>query len=247
MEEAVGKNWKDVLRDEIFKPLGMNSTTAYLSAANSDRLALPYVMAAVGCSSMAYGKTDENMHPAGGLVSTVTDLSKWLLVHLNGGRLEGRQVFPTDLISESHLQLSEQDRDFGEIHRHGWAMGWDLGMLDGDTLVHRFGSFGGFYSHLSFMPARGLGVVVLVNESKGGSLQAEMVASFAYGLLRGQPNLTETYDSLLSALQAQAAKVRERIALDAEKRSARSQALSLPPESYQGVFRNAELGTPTCA
>lgn len=243
MEAATGLSWKDVLHAEIFDPLGLKSTTSYASKVDSSSLAMPYEIDAVGSRRMAYGKTDANMHAAGGHLSTVSDLARWLLVHLNEGLVDGRQVFPKEIIAESHRLQVVQDRDYGRIHRYGWALGWDLGVYDGDTLIHRFGAFAGFYSHVSFMPSKHIGVVVLANEADGGALQVDLVASYAYDLLRGRPRVEVRYDSLRSKLQTEVTQGRTEIAQSKAKRAKRSQALSRPLDSYQGNFRNPEYGT----
>ena len=78
------------------------------------------------------------------------------------GTLEGRRVFSEDVIASMHETHATQDREFGPFRRFGWGYGWDLGSWEGRTIVHRFGSFTGYRSHMSFEPATGIGVVVRV-------------------------------------------------------------------------------------
>jgi len=125
------------------------------------------------------------MHAAGGHVSTALDLSKWLIAHINIGKLNGKQVFPESVVKNTHFKHVEQDRTFAFFQRYGW----DLGTYEGDTLIHRFGSYAGFRSHVSFMSENRLGVVVLVNEGSLGSNLADMAAAVIYDVLLDKPGV----------------------------------------------------------
>ncbi len=111
--------FKGLLQREVFRPLGMTSTSARLSAVDRERLAMPHTMDESGFKRSRYIKGNANMHAAGGHVTTVSDLAKWLEVHMNGGRLDGRQVFPAEVVSETHRKQADQDRDFTFVHRYG--------------------------------------------------------------------------------------------------------------------------------
>ena len=89
-------------------------------------------------------------------------MARYLAVHISGGMLEGRRVLPEAPVRLTHQLHATQDRNFGPYHRFGWGYGWDLSRYGDETIVHGFGGFSGYRSHMSFMPAHGLGVVVLV-------------------------------------------------------------------------------------
>ena len=148
MESALRKGWKEVLQSEVFGPLGMTKTTAYRSQADPSSLAMPYRMGPDGVTPLHYATDDSNMHAAGGHLTTVGDLAKYLEAHLNAGRVDGKQVFASAVVAETHRQHTEQDRNYGPLHRHGWGLGWDLGSYDGDTVIHRFGGI----QRVSFPP-----------------------------------------------------------------------------------------------
>jgi CubicO group peptidase (beta-lactamase class C family) len=154
-------------------------------------------------------KTDSTMHAAGGHVSTARDLTRWIEAHLNRGRVDGRQVFPAAVVAETHRQQATQDRMFAAFHRYGWGLGWDLGTYDGDSLVHRFGGFPGFRSHVSFMPDRGVGVIVLTNAGGAGSTLADAVATSIYAILLNKPELERRLDSAVAETRAAADRLRK--------------------------------------
>lgn len=104
-------------------------------------------------------------------------------------------------------------------------------------LIHRFGSFSGFRSHVSFMPKHQIGVVVLVNQGRLSSFLADMVACYVYDRLLDKPGL----DEKLEKFRMQAARGRERIAQDKARREARPQTLPHPIEAYAGIYENDEF------
>ena len=179
------------------------------------------------------------MHAAGGHFSTVLDLARLIEAEQRGGRIGGRVVFPPGVIHETQRQQAAQDRKYGEIQRFGWGLGWDLGRLDGERLAHRFGSFPGYHSHLSFLPERSVGVAILTNESGAGGRLAGLVAGFAYELALGRPDLETRYAEKLAALGREA---REAFAKEEATRAARAKPLPRPLADYAGVYESAAMG-----
>jgi CubicO group peptidase (beta-lactamase class C family) len=241
LEARLGKPWQEIVSDLVLRPLDMKDTSAYMSRADRARLALPYAAAGAGYRQLR-SKADSTMHPAGGHVSTARDLARWIEAHLNQGRVDGRQVFPAAVIAETHRQQATQDRMFAAFHRHGWGLGWDLGTYDGDSLVHRFGGFPGFRSHVSFMPDRGVGVVVLTNAGGAGSTLADAVATSVYDILLAKPGLERRLDSAVAQTRASADRLREQQVRDLAARAARRQALPHPLSAYAGTYYNEAAG-----
>ncbi len=242
MDTELDTDWKEILDREVFAPLKMKDTTAYISKVDRQRLAMPYGPLEVGFRPLRYGKEDSNMHAAGGHVTTVLDLARYLEAHLNEGQVDGRQVLPASVIAETHRLQATQDREFGPYHRHGWGLGWDLGTYDDNTLIHRFGGFAGFRSHVSFMPEHALGVVVLVNESSMGSRLADLVATQIYDLLLGIPDAIEKHEQALAEYRERAVAFRQRVGQTLAERAARPQTLPHPLSSYEGSYENSDYG-----
>ena len=118
-------------------------------------------------------------------------------------------MFPAAVVAETHRQQAAQDRMFAAFHRHGWGLGWDLGTYDGDLLVHRFGGFPGFRSHVSFMPDRGVGVIVLTNAAGAGSTLADRLRRASMTFFLVKPKLQQRLDSAVAATRASTDRLRE--------------------------------------
>lgn len=242
LESIYESSWKEVVDRLVLEPIGMESTTAYLSTIAPDRIARPHAATPEGFAPMPLGKADANLHAAGGHFASAPDLARYLAAHISGGVVEGERVLPAAPLALTQRQHATQDRDFGPYHRHGWGYGWDLGTWEGDTLIHRFGAFAGYRSHMSFMPAHDLGVVVLVNGAGPASLAADLVANYAYDRLLGKPGLEARYAARLDTLTSQLDHYQLGLAKHLAERRARLAPLPRPLEDYAGTYESPILG-----
>ena len=245
IENQLGITWKELLQREIFGPLKMKSTTGSVSKIDRDRLAMPYSIEAKGFKKRHYGKSDSNMHAAGGLVTTTRDLEKWLKININQGMVDGKQVIPKSVFVAAHQPQVEQDSSYMSFRRTGYGLGWNTGTYDNDKLVHHFGGFSGFHCHISFMPEHKIGVAILVNASMGSAV-ADSVSRFAYDTLLEKPGLNERFSAgEMEKMKRQLAAGRLRIKADRDRRASRSQELPHPLEVYAGTYQNEQFGAVT--
>jgi CubicO group peptidase (beta-lactamase class C family) len=128
IDSIARKPWQDVLAERVFRPAGMRSTTARVSEIPRDRLAMPYAASPDGLARIPYAKTDNNMQAAGGVVTTAADLARLVIAELNGGRIDGRQVFPADVIAETQRPVATFSQNMGGIPRFAYALGWQHGI-----------------------------------------------------------------------------------------------------------------------
>ncbi len=236
LEAATGRRWQDLVLRTVVRPLGMRETGSRVSAVPERRLALPHAMNGGRLERVPLYKSDRTMHAAGGHLTTARDLARFVIAQMNGGRVPGAQGVSTSAIAEMQRRHTDQDREFSFLHRNGWGLGLDIADYRGDTLYQRPGSFTGYYSHMSFMPSRRIGVVVLTNGGLGGGgATAETVVQGIYDLFRGESP---------AALQARVDTLRANVAARAVAPAPPpSPAPSLPLARYLGRYADEQLGT----
>lgn len=239
MDNTFETNWQTQLATNIFKPLGMNQTSALMSDATSNdwELAKGYsVKSATPTTPVYLTKTDNSMHAAGGMITTAQDIAKFLLAQVNGGILEGTQVIPKEVIAKSHESLITHSM-FGREQSYGW--GWfNRDIFDQRILEHR-GGYSGASTYMSIMPEKQIGLVVLSNQDKWGGDLAYALEKLVYAIALDKPEkeineMIEDYeafvqDSATSFYQNKSTVVPE-------------QALHLNP-IYVGSFVHEKLGT----
>ncbi|HET9325505.1 MAG TPA: serine hydrolase, partial [Candidatus Eisenbacteria bacterium] len=198
------EGWRAFLERNVLLPSGMKDTHARVSGIDLKRIAKPHRLLSDGhYATEPFFKTDATMNSAGGHLATLHDLARWTIVQMDGGRIDGRRVFPAEAVALSHRLIAkhtrEQARRFAYFDREGWASGWDIGAYEGEPMISRFGSYSSTRSHLSFLPRRRIGVVAM--SSGGPSVVTDIVAAYAYDLEAGRPEARTRADQRLSELR----------------------------------------------
>lgn len=246
LERATGTPWPDLVRREVLAPLGVPRTAARTSEVPASwRAARGFGPGAGGHGAVA-GKPDATMHAAGGMVTSAADAAQWLRAQLNSGRVGGRQVFPARVIAETHRPLARQDATFEGIPRVGYALGWQLGIVDGDTLYHHFGNYPGAFANVSFLPAHTVGVAVFLNSEMPayGRLSLD-IAQRAYDLVLGRRERDLRWAAYPDSLAANVERMFATFRADRARRAARP---SVPPRgwaAYAGTYTASDMGTLT--
>ncbi len=243
----LNKNWQDVLQDKVFAPLKMKRTSAYMSKARATKLPMAegylFDAAAEGVIRSPLTKYDNNMQSAGGMVTTASDLARWLAVNMNDGMLDGHQVFPTEVMAKIHTGYADAARQEPPFDGKGkYGLGWNLGKYRGRDVIHHNGGYPGWSSHISFMPGEKIGVAVLINESTAGGHVGDAIAANAYDRLLGSDKTDENYSDLLTMLSQRYAKIKNSMTSSARERFKRVSQLTLPLDQYAGRYHCALLG-----
>jgi CubicO group peptidase (beta-lactamase class C family) len=144
MDAVTGTTWKRTLRDLIFVPLRMTRTTAYASEVDTIVMAQPYRATPAGFERRRRGKVDATMQSAGGLFSTPDDMGRWLLAHINDGRIATQQLIPAAAIRESHKRLAVVHAPESSLRVTAYGLGWQIGLLGDETIFMHGGGFPGY-------------------------------------------------------------------------------------------------------
>lgn len=245
LEARDGRDWRVRVGDEVLRPIGMNDTTGWVSQARADGVVAAGHLGhgADGPVRSPLQKVDATMQSAGGLVSTADDMARWLEIQINDGVLDGRRVFPAGLVASTHRPLAANDGAFGPYVRESYGLGWQVGRYGDDVLIHHFGNFAGSRAHVSFMPERRIGVVVMVNEDAVAGGLADLVANYVYDWHAGRPDLEAAYDAALTAFVDERNRRQASIARQIAERATRPWMLSRPLSAYAGTYVGPTLGT----
>jgi CubicO group peptidase (beta-lactamase class C family) len=232
------EGWKAYLDRAVFGPAGLRDIHHIVSGIPPRRIAKAHQLKADGSyEAQPFLKRDLTMNAAGGHVGSIRDLARWTILHMDDGQLDGRQVFPTRVIRRSHEILGRRNARFAFFQRDGWGFGWDIGSYDGEPMVSRFGSYTGFRSHLSMLPARRVGVVAQVNSGPGWPL-TDIIAAYVYDLFLGRIDAEARGQARLDSLATQLQTRRTRLAGAAQPLLTPPR----PPSDYAGRFEDDALG-----
>lgn len=248
LQNHMKKKWQDLLQERVFDPLGMGHTTAYISKAGAKKwnVAAPYIFSTESgkAARAPLTKTDSNMQSAGGLFASASDIGRWLNMNINGGKLDGKQVFPADVIRAAHTGYTKTTRDAPPFTGDGeYGLGWQIGKYKNEKVIYHHGGFPGYRSHISFMPDKRIGVAVLVNDGSIGGRTSHMIATYAYDWWLGSENFEADYARQLQDLVASYDQGKRQMIAAAADRAKRTWQLSMPREAYSGKYANEYFGT----
>jgi hypothetical protein len=197
---------------------------------------------------VSFDKTDATMNSAGGHVATLADLARWAIVQMDGGRIDGKQVYPAEAVKLGQTLIARQTRGaskrFGPFDREGWGAGWDLGSYHGEPMVSRFGGYNNTRSHLSFLPARRIGFVGMVT-GPGSSGLTDVLATLAYDLEAGRPDAEKRASAQVDQMAAMINRGRAQVAASDSVRRSRQVPLRHPVGAFAGDYFNEAFGTIT--
>jgi CubicO group peptidase (beta-lactamase class C family) len=240
IERKLGRPWQALLEEEVLRPARLGETFARGLAHNRVPLARPYA----GTSPLYLAKTDAIMQSAGGLYSTAADMGGWIALQLAAEKGATGTPIPADSVRATHAPVVTLDETFGPFARTGYGLGWYSGPYRGATLYHSFGGYTGARAHASFMPARDLGVAVMVNDQDVGFPFADVAALYAYDWFElGPEAAARNAEEMIRHLEGQVERMRTGREADRARRASRSWTLSLAAAAYRGRFCNAGYGT----
>lgn len=235
--------WQEQLQHDLFDPLGMRQTSAYISQARARGwpIALPYSLASTDPQAPLYlTKSDDTMQAAGGMVSTAPDLARFLIAQLQPP-VRSHPLLAR-AIGRSHVTQASLQAHYLDFVRTGYAWGWYTGEYKGHRMLHHFGGFAGFHAHLSLMPDEDAGLVVLCNEDMLCPRVTSLVADYVYGALLGQTGNEARVEKRFAALPGEAAELRRQVRRQRAAILARPWHLTLPRVAYAGTYTNPLLG-----
>lgn len=171
--KEVGWAYDSSMRQRLFQPLGMNSSTFDFAQALRGNRAMPHGEAVDGKVRLVNTNMDATIvpaRPAGGLWTSPHDFSQWVLMELARGRTPSGKV----LISEANwAERYKPQIAIGADVNYG--MGLFIDQQYGTTVISHGGDMPGFHSNMVWLPEHGLGMTILTNSESGAFLRAPLL------------------------------------------------------------------------
>ena len=157
-------SWDDFLKYHYFNPLEMvNTKTKYADFINSDKSSKAYTLINYKIQEITPANVD-NLGPAGSITSNVNDLSKWVMMQLNNGKYNGKQIIPEVVIKRTRESFTIVERKSKKGKNFGtYGLGWFLNDNYGKKVVTHDGGANGFLSKTVLVPEDNFGFVILTN------------------------------------------------------------------------------------
>ena len=172
VEIISGESFLSYCDTHIFSPLDMKNTSFNLSHLNLDQVAIPYIRFMgryyrINELAFMWGEdwtpSDQywriRCYPAGGLYSTVSDLSHFLIAHMNDGVYNG-----TRILQKETVQLMQKIQPGNQL---GYGLAWMRTSVQGISTSGHSGGYPGVNTWMLYNETEDTGVIFLANGSPG--------------------------------------------------------------------------------
>ncbi len=172
---VTGTSWDQFIKERIFAPLGMTSSTPSIRELRQDgNVATPHCRLEERVQTIPW-KDLHQIGPAGSVNSSATDMIQWMRLQLNSGVHQGRRLLSTKAMDEMRTPQSvlhpegmgPEGRGLKLWHPGSqlmvYGLGWVLREYGNRVLVQHGGSVAGMLAMVTLVPGENLGVVVLTN------------------------------------------------------------------------------------
>ncbi len=222
IEKLTGETWQERL-EKLTESLGLNGTVAKIPC---KELAQPFGMHSG--KILPLEKTNNTLHAAGGLYSTLNDMGKFLqyLTESDHKSTANKLYFSP---------LTEHEDSFGPLTMHGYGLGWNFGKFLGEAFNFHTGNFPGSASYISYMPDKKTGVYVFVNNSDNGLYAALLLNLMFHAIVNESPAKDNILQMGLGLLSQQS--------VIKEKESLNEISVKDFKHKFKGKYYNAMYGT----
>lgn len=183
VEVVSGEPFEQYLRNHVLIPLGMSQTCFTSDEASGRAIGHRYWFGV----PVRFSGVPSSRHHLGacGLYSSAEDLSRFLIAHLNGGRIGGQSALSPAGIAALHKPAVEIRP---KLH---YALGWFHHDDPNGRSISHDGDWPEFNAELIIGPDDRWGVVVLMNANgpSGVGKKWRSLAKDVFDLSRGQPTL----------------------------------------------------------
>ena len=244
-EKLMGKTWEQNVKENIFTPLGMNTSNFSVhDMAKVNDAALGYTVIKDSIIRKLDYYDINGMGPAGSINSSVNEMANWVITWINGGKFKGKEILPSTYVTQA---MSSQmvvgsalpDKEVPDAFLSNYGFGWFLSAYRGHYRVEHGGNIDGFSASTSFFPSDSVGIIVLTNQNGSAipGIVRNTIADRLFGLNRIDWN-KRTNDAQAKAKAA---------AKEAEKTFVSNKKQGTNPShkinDYEGLFNHPGYGT----
>jgi CubicO group peptidase (beta-lactamase class C family) len=187
---GAGTSWEDLSRDVLYRPLGMTSTSSrfdeYLARSNR---AVGHIHVDGGYHP-DYVRDPQPEAPAGGVSSSVNDMTHWLAMVLANGSYDGRQIVDAKaLLPALTPQIVSSPASEPAMRSGFYGYGFNVGTTAAARVqLSHSGAFElGAGTNVVILPSADVAIVALTNATPSGvpeTLTAEFADLVQFGEIR---------------------------------------------------------------
>jgi beta-lactamase class C len=166
IENTTHQTFERALTENVFKPLGMHSSSAsYLAMMNNNNIAQPHHFSHKRWMPIPISDTYYNVSPAGGVNASIADMALWLRALLQ----HDEELMADTTLNEiftPQVKAISKNRNFNRWKRPRasyYALGWRVLNFQNDQLLYHGGYVNGYRSEVAIDQKNKIAICVLTN------------------------------------------------------------------------------------
>lgn len=239
--ELLGKifksSWEQVLKEKLLSSLDMQRT-GFANQLDKSNVAASHAIIDGQMRIVPWDRTG-GFPAAGGISSTAADMARYMIMHLNGGKFQGKQILKPSTLQEIFTPSMVSEVSFSEAppinpeSLFSYGLGWGIYNYNGYKVVEKGGALDGVRTNITLIPELKLGICILSNLNL--TLLPEVIrAKFLENYLgKSQINVE-------AGIQKMEAAITKLFAV--EPKPYKALPPSHPLEHYTGTFENQLYG-----
>ncbi len=215
-----GIPWEEFIETQILQPLNMSNTAASFRRLKNQSNVIDPHAPVDGQVKVIRRDWSENANAAGGIYSSVADMSKWIIMQMNRGKFgenQSKQLFSSTASDEMWtMQTIIPVRGTSSYNTHfaGYGLGWFLSDVKGYKQATHTGGLAGIVTQVTLLPELQLGIIVFTNQQSGAAFNSiTNTIKDSYLGIKGIDRVKENYDRVIKS-EEEAKKITEEVWAD---------------------------------
>jgi CubicO group peptidase (beta-lactamase class C family) len=247
IENVSGLTWENFIEKRIMQPLGFKQSKASYNRVKKNNNIIDAHAPVDGKVAMIPHDWNPIANAAGGIVSNITDLSKWLLLLMNEGILpNGKPLFSKKVHNEmwSPQTIIQGSGGPYNVHFSAYGLGWFMADVKGYKQLYHTGGLAGTVTQITLIPELKLGIIVLTNQQQGAAFTT--ITNSIKDSYLGYPdrNWLKTMTERVAKGEEEAKKINDQIKLVLEENYNQKKIISVD-SVYLGTYKDNWFGNIT--
>lgn len=162
VEQISEKSFDNYCKDNIFTPLGMKNSSFYYRDIKRMQRAVPYQLR--GNFHLRLPFYDVPKSGAGGLLTSIEDLSHFLIAHMNNGTYNGVRILDNSTVELMHTIYCENPNS--GVLNFSYGFGWMFFNINGTIYQGHDGDTPGFTARMIYCEKNKTGILFLFNRTR---------------------------------------------------------------------------------
>ncbi len=245
-----GMTWEEFIEQRIMKPLDMKKSAASRSRLkDKSNITEPHIPVN-GTLQVSNIHWSETANAAGGIYTSINDLSKWVIMQLNRGTYGNdnkEKLFSPERQMEMwsiQTPLPIYNPGYYETYFNGYGLGWFVSSVKGQRQIGHTGGLAGIVTQVTLFPELGLGIMVFTNQQVGAAFTC--ITNSIKDAYLGLPpkNWIKELSERVNKLHADSKKIEEDVWKQVESQQ-KNRMLKPDVANYTGNYKDNWFGEVT--